>query len=1426
MRYGVVSDIHANIQAWKAVLRDMKNQGVDVILCLGDVVGYGPNPAEVLDSCYEHVDYFILGNHDAVVGNRLDSSLFNDNAKYLIDWTKDQLNPAACDFFSDMPLRMEGDGFVCAHGELAMPGRFGYIYEAQDAIESFTSNQSPMMFVGHTHFPAKFVLDTSNNSVRKDNPTDSFLLPHERYLINAGSVGDPRDGNVTASYCIYDTDASMIKFRQVPFDIEKFRQNLKAVKLPVNPFFIRVYDGQQSEMETIKDMKVMESNQTTEATGNSQRIIRVGEDVKTRRKKLNFSMDDLRSTRHLKMQEASRREAETQAKKKGKTVVIGLLVALLVVFGIVIGVVKSGQSDDQVASSVVNPPPESAKKKVDTVIQEDGKDLVLSASRADLPVDSVLDETSGVLMGWTKHTTQLKWNARIKHKGWYEVFIDHAKKDADSEVRLKFSNGDSFDVHLKATAEGKLEKKSLGYFETTGTGEMWVYLIALKPGPESVTGLKSVSLRFHGDQKPNPFGDLPDLVFEDFTEPYFNNEWIIKGDAFPHRPLSKETISPFTPVKGVNGDYCAGSMNDAMDTKDDLIQAQGSMISRKFIIKHRYIHMLARGGDNVSVAVSVKGRDVKTKKPPHNWPIQLLPIEIDLTDYIGEEARLIFRDKGDRNIVFDNIVFSNKALNSFGAGSTELKKEIPAVTENEGDLSLVDAGKHFVKGDIEKTIEALAAGSSSTGTEVVNSSLYKNEILKFSELKMASNNTPRQLESGNVTANNCRDKDSYNLQGTFATTHDLRYVQLDAIADKGRSVGFTSNGNIFLSGYSLSVTRKELMNKGKYIRISLSGDKVLSLAEVQVFSGDKNVSQGKAASQSSTSNDAPASRAVDGNTSGVFTNNSVTHTAGGRNPWWEVDLGEVTAIDKIIVFNRTDKDPGTLMARLNRYSISILDENRKIIWQDFIKEAKEKHEHRVSETFTVSFDFAKSTYSDKGNTPSKCIHSNDAQAGWSIYAKRKETQKAWFGLNLPLLINEGDSFKTSLHFNSNHKKHVMRKFRLTVLSEDNEKLEEERARFKPFLNYKEAILETFKGDIGKGQIDLIAKGGKSYKVSILAVKDDGRIFITKTRSITFEVLGEAELEKRTLAMPNGQVIWAYRKGELAEKINELEYDSETFVGKLIDAGIKVFVAKHDPMILTGRYIEIWKQENEKKPEFDVIVNSSGQTLTMTPEVAKFKDLYPDYPGGNFDISVVDLGVDRNINFLKIKKKTDGKISKFSLVIKNEAKDIIWQKSWYLKNILDNNGMGFELKGGQREKKEENLAKDANLLNGTITGSWKGLTDGFIGEINPFAFSIDGSAPQDLILDLGEEKTVNAFRAFKSTTSAFNGIQIEYSTDNENYTPLAAVGTENLSQSVVLWTMPEKAVRYVKIKFINNHSNYKHHWFKDKCILSEFQVLKF
>jgi predicted phosphodiesterase len=378
MRYGIVSDIHANIQAWDAVMRDMRNNGVDAILCLGDVIGYGPNPVEVLDSCYKHCDHFILGNHDAVIGNRLDSNLFNDNAKYLIEWTRDQLSPAAADFFGNMPLRMEGDGFVCAHGELALPGRFGYIYEAQDAIASFTSNDSPIMFVGHTHFPAKFTFDLNANQVNKDDPMDFIMRPDQRYLINAGSVGDPRDGQTTASYCIFDAEAKRVMYRQVPFDIAGFRQNLQKTQLPVNPFFLKVLDGQGSETETIRDMQQIELNQAKESPVAAEKISNLPADRKNNRQKLTFSTDNLRQTRQFNQQKGSRKQAEVDAGQKSKKIigiVAGVFTLLLIVVVLILRNLMPGEVPAKTKPSTVKVPNNPVEKEPVDVLIEDNIEL-------------------------------------------------------------------------------------------------------------------------------------------------------------------------------------------------------------------------------------------------------------------------------------------------------------------------------------------------------------------------------------------------------------------------------------------------------------------------------------------------------------------------------------------------------------------------------------------------------------------------------------------------------------------------------------------------------------------------------------------------------------------------------------------------------------------------------------------------------------------------------------------------------------------------------------------------------------------------------------------------------------------------------------------------------------------------------------------
>jgi len=150
MRYAVVSDIHANRQAWQAVLDDIALQGTDAILCVGDVIGYGPMPAVTLDSVCKYADVMVLGNHDAVIGNRINVEIFNDDACRIIEWTRERLNDDATRLFAKMPLELEVEDFLIVHAEVADPERFYYIEEAESARESFDACEHALIFVGHT----------------------------------------------------------------------------------------------------------------------------------------------------------------------------------------------------------------------------------------------------------------------------------------------------------------------------------------------------------------------------------------------------------------------------------------------------------------------------------------------------------------------------------------------------------------------------------------------------------------------------------------------------------------------------------------------------------------------------------------------------------------------------------------------------------------------------------------------------------------------------------------------------------------------------------------------------------------------------------------------------------------------------------------------------------------------------------------------------------------------------------------------------------------------------------------------------------------------------------------------------------------------------------------------------------------------------
>ena len=246
MRYAIISDIHANLQAWNAVLLDIRSLRVDQIICLGDIIGYGPNPREVMQSVYTSVDHFVLGNHDAAFCGKLDEALFNDSARGVLRWTRAQLGDEAHRFFGDLPLCLAGDGFRCTHGEFAAPGHFRYVIDPADALPSWQAAEEPVLFIGHTHRPGIFLIGQSGTPHFLE-PQDFVVEEGKRFIVNPGSVGQPRDGDARASYCIYDTTERAVYWRRIPFDLDAYRAALLKAGVPESASYFLTHDPRQGK---------------------------------------------------------------------------------------------------------------------------------------------------------------------------------------------------------------------------------------------------------------------------------------------------------------------------------------------------------------------------------------------------------------------------------------------------------------------------------------------------------------------------------------------------------------------------------------------------------------------------------------------------------------------------------------------------------------------------------------------------------------------------------------------------------------------------------------------------------------------------------------------------------------------------------------------------------------------------------------------------------------------------------------------------------------------------------------------------------------------------------------------------------------------------------------------------------------------------
>ena len=233
MRYAIIADIHANLEAFTAVLADMERRGgVEEIWCLGDIVGYGPDPHQCLQLLRQYQHVCVAGNHDWAAIGKIDTSSFNPDAAAACRWTSQQLKSGDVKYLEKLPPTIEKDGFTLVHGSPREP-IWEYITSTSLARENLTFFQSPYCLVGHSHVPAIFKDEGDYCTSSRLSPSVGIALGSSRLIINPGGVGQPRDGNPQASYAIYDSESKVIRLYRLPYDIKTTQDKMMQYGLPI-----------------------------------------------------------------------------------------------------------------------------------------------------------------------------------------------------------------------------------------------------------------------------------------------------------------------------------------------------------------------------------------------------------------------------------------------------------------------------------------------------------------------------------------------------------------------------------------------------------------------------------------------------------------------------------------------------------------------------------------------------------------------------------------------------------------------------------------------------------------------------------------------------------------------------------------------------------------------------------------------------------------------------------------------------------------------------------------------------------------------------------------------------------------------------------------------------------------------------------------
>ena len=230
MKYAIISDIHANLEALESVLQDIEDEGIERIICLGDIVGYGANPKECLNKMKSINDIVCAGNHDHAVINQTNTTYFNIHARKAVLWTSLQLTKEDILYIQSFPYIYEEKDFVAVHANLVQPENWGYIFDDFDAAKNFAAMKKKICFIGHSHVPLAF---EKKDDIRPYyNLKEIEIDENAEYIINVGSVGQPRDGDPRSCYCIFDSDELKVKWKRLEYNIIKTQKKIVEAGLP------------------------------------------------------------------------------------------------------------------------------------------------------------------------------------------------------------------------------------------------------------------------------------------------------------------------------------------------------------------------------------------------------------------------------------------------------------------------------------------------------------------------------------------------------------------------------------------------------------------------------------------------------------------------------------------------------------------------------------------------------------------------------------------------------------------------------------------------------------------------------------------------------------------------------------------------------------------------------------------------------------------------------------------------------------------------------------------------------------------------------------------------------------------------------------------------------------------------------------------